>query len=71
MTIGDGPATTRRDTVDPGRVGIDPTALVRLYDRIERHIAEGRYPGAAVALARHGEVVAARSFGHARLLWRC
>jgi len=67
MTISDGTATTRQNTVDPGRVGIDPAALVRLYDRIERHIAEGRYPGAAVALARHGEVVAARGFGHARL----
>jgi len=53
--------------VEPERFGIDPAALARLYARIEGHIAAGRYPGAAVALARHGEIVAARSFGHARL----
>lgn len=49
------------------RFGIDVAALARLYERIEGHITAGRYPGAAVALARHGEIVAARSFGHARL----
>ena len=54
-------------TVEPERFGIDAAALARLYERIEGHIAAGRYPGAAVALARHGAIVAARSFGHARL----
>lgn len=49
------------------RMGIDPAALGRLYDRIERHIADGRYPGAAIAMARRGMLVAARTFGLARL----
>ena len=59
--------TTTAPDADPERFGIDPAALARLYERIEAHIAAGRYPGAAVAMARHGEIVAARSFGHARL----
>jgi len=48
-------------------MGIDQAALERLYAQIEGHIAAGRYPGAAVAMARHGKLVAARSFGTARL----
>ncbi len=58
--------TTAMETVSPEGVGIDPVALERLYLQIERHIAAGRYPGAAVALARHGKLVAARQFGVAR-----
>jgi CubicO group peptidase (beta-lactamase class C family) len=55
------------DRVSPEGAGIDPAALDRLYGRIERHIADGRYPGAAVAMARRGKLVAARVFGQARL----
>jgi len=60
----------------PVRQGIDEACLDRLYKRIEAHIAAGWYPGAAIAMARHGVLVAARSFGVARLagrvnlLWR-
>ncbi len=54
------------ETVSPEGAGIDPAALQRLYAQIEGHIAAGRYPGAAVALARHGKLVAAREFGLAR-----
>lgn len=54
-------------TIDPVEAGIDPAALDRLYAQIEGHIADGRYPGAAVAMARHGRLVAHRSFGTARL----
>jgi CubicO group peptidase (beta-lactamase class C family) len=52
---------------DPESQGIDAACLERLYARIEAHIAAGWYPGAAIALARHGTLVAARSFGKARL----
>jgi CubicO group peptidase (beta-lactamase class C family) len=51
----------------PESQGIDAACLERLYKRIEAHIAAGWYPGAAIAMARRGMLVAARSFGAARL----
>ena len=51
----------------PENQGIDEACLERLYERIDGHIATGWYPGAAIAMARHGTLVAARSFGAARL----
>jgi len=51
---------------DPASLGLDPQALERLYELINRHITEGRYPGAQVAVARHGKLAAVRSFGDAR-----
>jgi CubicO group peptidase (beta-lactamase class C family) len=45
---------------------VDPRRLDRLYAVIEAHIAEGRYPGAQVAIARRGKMLAARSFGQDR-----
>ena len=39
--------------------------LDRLVALIERHSAEGRYPGCQVALARHGKLGLVRSFGNA------
>lgn len=59
-------STAALEVVSPERMGIDPAALGRLYAQIERHIAEGRYPGAAVAMARRGKLVSARAFGLAR-----
>jgi len=41
-------------------------ALQSLYDLIERHIQEGRYPGAQIALAHQGKLVLDMSFGLAR-----
>ena len=52
---------------DPASEGVDPERLDRLYAVIEAHIAEGRYPGAQVALARRGKLLAQRSFGQARV----
>ena len=52
---------------DPGGEGIDEQGLERLYARIEAHIALGWYPGAALAMARRGKLVASRVFGDARL----
>ncbi|MDH3605331.1 MAG: hypothetical protein OEU26_37535, partial [Candidatus Tectomicrobia bacterium] len=39
----------------------------RLYARIEKHIADDWYLGAAVAMVRHGHLVASKTFGIARL----
>ena len=50
---------------DPAARGIRAEQLDRLYALIERHIAEGRYPGCQVALARHGRLLVDRSFGQA------
>ena len=55
------------ERVSPASQGIDETCLARLYARIEAHIAAGWYPGAAIAMARHGKLSGQRSFGVARL----
>ena len=46
--------------------GIRTDQIDRLLAMIEGHIADGRYPGAQVALARHGKLLLERSFGHAQ-----
>lgn len=51
----------------PTSQGIDAACLERLYEQIDSHIAAGWYPGASIAMARRGFLVAARSFGVARL----
>ena len=56
-----------RPLADPGSLGLDPERIERVYELIGRHIAEGRYPGAQVAFARHGKLAAFRTFGQARL----
>ncbi len=52
--------------VSPASQGIDEATLERLYERIDNHIAAGWYPGAAIAMARRGMLVATKSFGQAR-----
>jgi CubicO group peptidase (beta-lactamase class C family) len=51
----------------PASLNLDPVALDRLLEQITRHVADGRYPGAQVALARHGKLALVRSFGESRL----
>ncbi|MDI9332006.1 MAG: serine hydrolase domain-containing protein [Alphaproteobacteria bacterium] len=41
-------------------------ALQPLFDLIQQHIAQGRYPGAQIALGYRGELVLDMSFGQAR-----
>ena len=41
-------------------------ALQPLYDLIEQHIAQGRYPGAQIAMGFQGRLVLDMSFGQAR-----
>src|SRR5262245_55968063 len=51
----------------PRELGFDEAALARLRKLIQSHIAEGRYPGAQIALARHGRLALFESFGRAAL----
>lgn len=46
---------------------LDAGALARLDELINRHIAEGRYPGAQIAIARHGKLGVMRTYGDARI----
>jgi CubicO group peptidase (beta-lactamase class C family) len=48
-------------------LGFDGAALTRLDELINRHIAEGRYPGAQIALARRGKLALVKTYGEARL----
>ena len=47
---------------DPASLGLDPERIERLCAFIEGQIAEGHYPGAQIAFARHGKLAAFRSF---------
>jgi CubicO group peptidase (beta-lactamase class C family) len=51
----------------PSSLGLDPRALERLQELITRHLAEGRYPGAQIAVARDGKLGLFRTFGESRL----
>lgn len=55
------------ETAAPASLGFRTEMLDRLGRIIEAHIKEGRYPGAQIALARHGKLALLRSFGQARL----
>src|SRR5258706_908968 len=48
-------------------LGFHAPALDKLRRTIEGHIAEGRYPGAQIALARHGKLALAETYGLASL----
>ncbi len=49
------------------QLGFHAPALTKLKAVIEKHIAEGRYPGAQIALARHGQLAMFETFGQASL----
>jgi CubicO group peptidase (beta-lactamase class C family) len=61
------PAASVLEYADPASQGIDTAALERLSARIAAHVAAGWYPGASIAMARHGYLVASKHFGVARL----
>src|SRR5438309_6860875 len=48
-------------------LGLDPKPLARLRELITAHIAEGRYPAAQIAVARHGKLGLVWTLGDARL----
>jgi CubicO group peptidase (beta-lactamase class C family) len=51
---------------EPQSLGFAAGPLQHLDRLIRRHIEEGRYPGAQIALARHGKLALYRSYGDAR-----
>jgi CubicO group peptidase (beta-lactamase class C family) len=61
------PQPTILETAEPARLGLRPEALDRLCAIIEGHIADNHYPGAQIAVARHGKLALFRSFGAARI----
>ena len=50
---------------DPAALGFAAGPLQHLDRLIRRHLEEGRYPGAQIALARHGRLALFRSYGDA------
>ena len=50
-------------TGDGAKLGFSARALGYLDTLIREHIAEKRYPGAQIALARHGQLALFRSYG--------
>jgi CubicO group peptidase (beta-lactamase class C family) len=55
------------ESTAPASLGLDPKPLERLRELVTRHIAEGRYPAAQLAVARHGKLALAWTLGDARL----
>lgn len=49
------------------KLGFHAPALDKLRGVIQKHIAEGRYPGAQIALARHGQLALFETFGNASI----
>ena len=54
-------------TASPSSLGLDSRQLERLSELVTRHVAEGRYPGAQYAIARHGKLGVFSTIGDARL----
>ena len=53
-------------TASPESAGLDSERLGRLDRLIEKHISDGRYPGAQIAVARDGKLVKSATFGRAK-----
>ena len=54
-------------TADGAKLGLSAKALGHLDTLIREHIAQGRYPGAQIALARHGQLALFRTYGNAKV----
>ena len=52
---------------DPASLGLAAKPLDHLDRLIKQHIEEGRYPGAQIALARHGQLALFRTYGNAKV----
>src|SRR5256885_16526014 len=55
------------DSASPVALGLDGKPLDRLRELVTRHVAEGRYPAAQLAVARHGKLAGVWTLGDARL----
>ncbi|HEY1261644.1 MAG TPA: serine hydrolase domain-containing protein [Stellaceae bacterium] len=53
-------------SADPASLGFAAGPLQHLDRLIRRHIEEGRYPGAQIALARRGQLALFRGYGNAK-----
>jgi CubicO group peptidase (beta-lactamase class C family) len=51
---------------DPASLGLAAGPIEQLDRLVRQHIEEDRYPGAQIALARHGKLALFRSYGSAR-----
>ena len=51
---------------DPASLGFAAKPLDHLDRLIKQHLEEGRYPGAQIALARHGQLALFRTYGNAK-----
>lgn len=54
-------------SASPSSLGLDSQPLDRLAEIISGHLAEGRYPGAQIAVARRGRLALLKTFGDARI----
>ena len=54
-------------SAEPRNLGFALGPLSHLDRLIRQHLEEGRYPGAQIALARHGKLALDRSYGDARI----
>src|SRR5437868_13830136 len=53
-------------SADPASLGFAATSLQHLDRLIRQHLEEGRYPGAQIAVARHGKLALFRIYGSAK-----
>ncbi|HEY3848796.1 MAG TPA: serine hydrolase domain-containing protein, partial [Acetobacteraceae bacterium] len=51
---------------DLASLGFAAKPIEHLDRLIQQHIEEGRYPGAQIALARHGQLALFRTYGNAK-----
>lgn len=57
-------AAANESAGDAARLGFDPERLQRLKPWMQRYVDQGRWPGAAVLVARHGQLAFYDSAGH-------
>ena len=50
---------------NPADIGVDPTKIQELLDRVRQEVEEGLLPSAQIAIARHGKLAAFETFGDA------
>lgn len=55
------------EAVEPGNAGFRVDRIEQVCRIVDSHIEDGRYPGAQLALARHGKLAFTRNFGLARI----
>jgi CubicO group peptidase (beta-lactamase class C family) len=61
------PTTSQRHHMTPHTSTIDTHKLQPLFDLIQSHIDDHKYPGCQIAIAREGQCLVNRSFGLARM----